>query len=102
MKRPAPKRREFVPEQIRDAPHHLTRGLVREREQEDAVGWNALFEQIGDAIGERARLARTRARDHERRAGRGGDGGALLFVKFARVVNLQVDGRLKGLQDVIA
>ena len=93
---------EFVPQQIRHASHHFAGGLVGEREQQDAVGRNALFEQVGHAIGERARLARARAGDDERRAGRRGDGGALLLVEFARVINLQVNGRLKRLQDVIA
>ena len=53
----APKRGNFLSEQIRNAPHHFTGGLVGECQQQDAVGGDALFEQIGDAIGERARLA---------------------------------------------
>ena len=90
------------PSKSGDAPHHFAGGLVGERQQQDAVGGDALFQQVGDAVGERARLARTGAGDDERRAGRRGDGGELLRVEFARVINLQMDGGLKRLQDVIA
>ena len=93
---------EFLAEQIGDAPHHFAGGLVGEREQQDAVGGNALFEQIGDAVGERARLARTGAGDDERRAGRRGDGGELLRIEFARVINLQMDCGTERFEDVIA
>ena len=93
---------QFLSEQIRDAPHHFAGGLVGERQQQDAVGGNALFEQIGDAIGERARLARAGAGDDERRAGRRGDGGELLRVQLARVINLQMDGRMKRFQNILA
>jgi hypothetical protein len=78
MKRAAPERANSWPSKSADAPHHFAGGLVGEREQQDAVGGNALFEQIGDAVGERAGLARTRAGDDERRPGRRGDGGELL------------------------
>ena len=90
------------PEQIGDAAHHFAGGLVGEREQQDAVGGNALFEQIRDAVGERARLARTRAGDDERRAGRRGDGGELLRIQFARVINLQIDFGTERFKNVIA
>ena len=59
MEGAAPERGEFLPEQIRDTPHHFGGGFVGERQEQDAIGWDALFEQIGDAIGEGARLART-------------------------------------------
>ena len=65
-------------------------------------GGNALFQQIGDAIGERARLARTRAGDDERRAGRRGDGGQLLRIQFARVINLQMDFGTERFENIIA
>jgi hypothetical protein len=61
-----------------------------------------LFKQIRDAIGKRARLARTGAGDDERGAGRRGDGGQLLRVEFARVINLQMDCSLTWFQNVIA
>jgi len=41
--------------------------------QQDAVGGDALFEQIGDAVDERAGLARTGAGDDEGGAGRRGE-----------------------------
>ena len=102
MERAAPERRQFLPQQIRDAPHHFAGGLVGERQQQDAVGGNALFEQIGDAIGERAGLARAGAGDDERRAGRRGDGGELLRIQLARVINLQMNCGMKRFQHVIA
>src|ERR1035437_2841559 len=102
MKRAAPQRTQFVAEQITDAPHHFTGGLVREREQQNSFRRNSLFQKIRDAIGERARLARTRAGDDERRAGRRGDGGELLRIEFARVINLEIDLRLIRFQDIFA
>ena len=103
MKRAAPERaRSSWPSKSGDAPHHFAGGLVRERQQQDAVGGNALFQQIRDAVGERARLARTGAGDDERRAGRRGDGGQLLRIQFARVVNLQMDFGPERFNDVIA
>ena len=52
---------QFLAEQFGDAPHHFAGGLVRERQQQNPVGGDALFQQIRDAVGERAGLARTRA-----------------------------------------
>ena len=47
---------------------HLGGGLVRERDREDLVRLDAaLAEQIGDAVGEHARLAGAGAGDHEER-----------------------------------
>ncbi len=89
MKGAAPKLAQLVAEQIGHAPHHFAGGLVGERQQQNPVGGDALLQQIGDAIGERARLARTRAGDDERRAGRRGDGGQLLRIQLARVINLR-------------
>ncbi len=89
-------------EQIRDAAHHFAGGLVGERQQQDAVGGDALFEQVSDAIGERARLARAGAGDDERGAGRRGDGGELLRIEFVRVINLQMDGSMKRFQHIFA
>jgi len=91
----APKRGDFLSEQIRNAPHHFTGGLVGECQQQDAVGGDALFEQIRDAIGKRARLARTGSRDDERRTGWRSDGGELLRIQFARVINLEIGLRLE-------
>ena len=52
-----------------DALLHLLRRLVRERDREDLVRLDAdRGEQVRDAIGEHARLARARAGDHEQRA----------------------------------
>ena len=93
MERPAPERANCLPGQIGDAAHHFAGGLVGEREQQDAVGGNALFQQVRDAVDERAGLAGPGAGDDERGAGRRGDGGELLGVQLARIINLQMDRR---------
>ena len=91
-----------MPEQVRDAPHHFAGGFVGERQQKNAIGRNPLLQQISDPIRERACLARACARDHQCRPGRRGDGGELLLVEFARVINLKMNFRVERLQDVIA
>ena len=96
MKRAAPERGQLLPQQIRHAPHHFPGGLVGERQQQDAVRRNALLQQVGHAVGERARLARARAGDDQRRPRRRGDGGELLLVQFARVVNRKWTGARNG------
>ncbi len=98
----APQFAQLLAEQIGDAPHHFAGGFVGEGEQQDAVGGNALFEQVGDAIDEGARLAGAGAGNDERRAGRRGNGGVLLLVEFTRVINLQINRRAEGLEDVVA
>ena len=98
----APKSRQFPAEQVAHAAHHLAGCLVGEGQQEDAVGGNALFQQKADAIGEGARLAGTRARDYQRRPRRRGDGRELLRVQFRRIINMQVSGRIEGLEHVVA
>ena len=102
MERAAPKRRQLPAQQIGDAPHHFAGGFVGEREQQNSVRRNTLLQQICDAIGKRARLAGTRAGDDERRAGRRGDGGKLLRIQFARVINLQIDFGTERFKHVIA
>ena len=102
MERAAPERRQLPAQQIGDAPHHFAGGLVGEREQQNSVRRDALFQQIGDAIGERARLAGAGAGNDERRAGRRGDGGQLLRIQFARVINLQIDFGTERFKHVIA
>jgi len=82
--------------------HHFAGGLVGECEQQDAVGGNALFEQVGRHGRERARFAGTGAGDDEGRAGRRGDGGQYcLRVQFARVINLQIDSERNGFNNVM-
>ncbi len=51
-----------------EALSHLPRGLVRERDREDLVRANLqVVDEMGDAVGEDARLSRARAGDHEQR-----------------------------------
>ena len=71
VERSAPERRHFLPEQLRHAPHHFLCRLVREREEQNPVGRDPLFQQIRHPVGERARLAR--ARPAMTREGPGGE-----------------------------
>ena len=101
VKRAAPQRRQFLSQQIRHPPHHLPGRLVRERQQQNAVRRNPLLQQIGHPVGQRARLARARPGDHQRRPRRRRHRRVLLRVQFARIINLQVDRRAKGVQNII-
>ena len=98
----APERLQFAAEQVSNAVHHFACGFVGEGQEENTIRRDAVFEQPGDAIGERASFAGARSRDDERRTGRGGDGGVLLLVEFLRVVDLEFDRRVKRLQHVVA
>ena len=78
------------------AREHLARGAVRERQQEDARGRHALLDEVGDAVDERAGLARARRREDEHRAVRRRRGGALLGVEGFLEID-HVASRLNGL-----
>ena len=57
----------FVPEPPDHPPHHLPRGFIREGEQENAFGWDALLQQKRHAIGQRPGFSGARTRhDHDR------------------------------------
>jgi hypothetical protein len=47
---------------------HLARGLVRERDREDARGVGTPLHEVRDLRGDHARLAAARAGEHEQRA----------------------------------
>ena len=55
-------------EELPDALLHFARGLVGERHRQDVAGRHALFDQMRDADGDDARLARARARQDQDRA----------------------------------
>ena len=101
VKRPAPQPRRVAADQVRDAVHHLARRLVRERQQEDAVDRDALLEQVRHPIGQRARLARARPGQHQRRPRRGRDRRELLRVELRLVVDVQLDRRAERLEGVL-
>ena len=62
-------------DELRDPLAHLARGLVGERDREDLERRRAeLGDEVREAVREHPGLARTRARDHEHRAGRQRDG----------------------------
>ena len=66
---------------------HLPRGAVRERQQEDALRRNAVLDEVGDAVDERAGLARAGCGEHEHGAVRRGRGGALFGVEDFREID---------------
>ena len=70
MECPAPESAGIHRQQIRDAIQHFARCFVREREQQNISGIDAVFEQVRHAICKGARFARARAGDHKDRAGR--------------------------------
>ena len=101
VKRAAPQAREIRPGRSRHAVEHLARGLVRESEQQDVLRQDAVFEQVGDAIGERARLAAARAGDHQRRPRRRGDGGELLRIQLRGEIDPRA-ARRRAMECVLA
>ena len=102
VKGAAPKRLQFVAEQVRDTAHHFARGFVGKGEEEYAIRRDPVFEQIRDSIGEGAGLARSGTGNDKRRSWRSGDGGMLLLVQFLGIVDLKIDRRMKRLQHVVA
>ena len=79
---PAPRR---APEVGPRATEHLARGAPREGEQEHALGRRPLVDEPRDARGQRRRLARAGAGQHEQRPAGMGRGGALLGVQSVEV-----------------
>src|SRR3990170_6157328 len=72
---------------------HLPRRLVRERDREDLVRLDAASaDQVGDAVGEDARLSGTRSGDDEERSLGGQDGLALGLVEVREVALGSRDG----------
>ena len=82
VKGAAPEPVGFDAGQVLHPVEHLPGGLVGEGEEEDLVRPDALAEQMGDAVGEGARLAGTGASQHEQRPRRGGDRGVLFIVEI--------------------
>jgi hypothetical protein len=65
-----------------DALAHLAGGLVGEGDGEDAPGGHALFEELGDAVGDDARLAGARAGEDQQRRAAVVDGRLLFGVEL--------------------
>ncbi len=83
VERADPKRAARHAEQRLDAAAHLAGGLVGEGHREDRVRRGAVLrDQPGDAVHEHARLAAAGPGEHEYRAGRRADGGALRIVEL--------------------
>ena len=87
VERADPHAAHAVAQQGLEAVAHLGGGLVGEGDGEDAVGAHAeILDDVGDAVREHARLARTRAGEHEQRPLGGEHRLALL-----RVERIQID-----------
>ena len=73
-----------LPDEPQDALAHLVGGLVGERDRQDLPRPHALdAHQVGDPMGEHARLARPGTGQDEQRPVRGGDRACLLRVETA-------------------
>ncbi len=92
----APEAGEIVRDQRGDALEHLARGLIRKGEEQDARGADAVLDEVGDAIGQRAGLAAAGAGDDQRGAGSGGDGLVLLRIELRGVVDPESRGGESG------
>ena len=101
VERSSPEPRRVAADQLLHAVHHLAGGLVRERQQQDAVHRDALLEQVGHAVGQRARLARASPGQHQRRPRRCGNSRHLLGVELRLVVDVQLDGRAERVKRVL-
>ena len=84
------------------ATHHFASGFIGESHHEDVFRPDALFKQISYSVGKSPSFTRTCPGDDEGGSGGGGDGGVLLGVQLAGVVDLQVHRGVKWLQDVVA
>ena len=82
-----PDRARDAAEQVLEPLAHLPRRLVRERDRQDLVRLHAAGgDQVRDAVGQHARLARARAGDHEQRPLGGEDRLALGVVQIGEVL----------------
>jgi hypothetical protein len=70
-----------IREQLVDALLHFARGLVRERDSQNVLRRDALGDEVRDAVGDDACLARARARQDQNRAVDGFSGLTLLRVQ---------------------
>ena len=75
------------PDELGDAPAHLVGGLVGERDREDRRRRNALVDEVGDAMREHPRLARSGAGDDEQRPAAMDDGIELVGVEPGKRVH---------------
>ena len=92
VERAAPEAAGLVAGELLHAVEHFLGGFVGEREEQDFPRLHALRDQVGDAVGEGAGLARAGAGEDKDGAGGGGDGGELLVVEE----RAEIDGRKAG------
>src|SRR5438477_1544830 len=102
MKRSTPNSARIHRQQIRDSIEHLSGGFVRKREQQNVARIDSVLGQIGDPIGERARLPRARTSDDKQRPGRRRYSRELLFVQLGGVIDMDRCRSWRALQRVLA
>ena len=81
MERPSVDACAAGPHQPLGAREHLARGAPGEREEEDALGRHSPFDEVSDAMDERASLARSGAGDDEQRRVLERDGASLIGIE---------------------
>ena len=102
MERAAPEFGLGPGKEVADAIHHFARGLVGEGEEKDALGADAVFQQPRNAVDQCARLAGARASQDECWTRACGNGGKLLFIELAGVIDAELDlRRRRGLEHVL-
>ena len=72
-----------------DAFSHLVGGLIGEGDGQDGTAGHALLDQMGDAIGDDARLAGARAGQNEDRTVGGEDSFTLLRIQAIQIIHWQ-------------
>lgn len=100
MKSPAPDAAGVDREQIGHAIEHLAGCFVGKSQQQDIARIYSILQQVGHAVSQGARLARTGAGNDELRTRRRDDGGQLLFVQFGLVINTDRARPYRTLQSV--
>ena len=91
------------PEELLEACAHLAGRLVGEGHREDAVGRHAVGgDEVGDAVGDDARLAAARAGEHQEGAVDGRDRPRLRLVQLGRRSDLPGSARSRRTPRVVA
>ena len=97
MKGAAPQPRQYPAQQVVDPLHHFLGRLVGEGQKQHGFRRNALFQEEGDTVSQRAGLARAGAGDDQSGARRRRHGRVLLLIQLLRIINPQMERRTEGL-----
>ena len=88
-------------DELGDATAHLVGGFVGERDGEDRRRRDALVDEVGDAVGEHPRLARSGAGDHQQRPTAMDDSVELVGVEPGKRVATSGGGRRRAVVEVL-